>query len=34
MLEELSKYTVIPKKHEDHVINSLIKAFNEIKKDT
>ena len=34
MLAELSKHTVIPKEHEDYVIDSLIKAFNEIKKDT
>ena len=30
MLAELRKYTVIPKKHEDYVIDGLIKAFNSI----
>ena len=30
MLAELSKYTVIPKEHEDYVIDALIKAFNSI----
>ena len=30
MLAELSKHTVIPKKHEDYVIDALIKAFNSI----
>jgi hypothetical protein len=30
MLAEISKYTVIPKKHEDYVIDALIKAFNSI----
>ena len=36
MLAELSKHTVIPKKHEDYVIDALIKAFNSIptKKET
>ena len=30
MLAELSKHTVIPKEHEDYVIDALIKAFNSI----
>ena len=34
MLAELSKYTVIPKKHEDYVIDALIKTFNDIKRET
>jgi|TARA_R110000751_G_scaffold92422_3_gene180889 hypothetical protein len=34
MLAELSKYTVIPKEHEDYVLDALIKAFNDIKQET